>query len=637
MPNYSSAFRRTPAGTPRTLCAQPCNSQPSRAFTAAASDAQWNPEIRRRLESGHPAEAVSAFAAMLRAEVRPDAFTLPLLNRAAASLHGRSAGFVAASHSVGIRSGLGGNVYFCNTLVEAYGRQGAVEHARQVFDEMSTRDVVSWTTLMSTYARGGDAWEVSRLLSGMRIYRCEPSAVTLAVVLRVSTALWDYAGGRQVHCYAVKSGWSGDVLVLNSILTHLSRTTGLEDAVKLFEQSRKREAVSWNIIISEYSSEGNVPKVVEIYEWMRRETVYPSSETLTAVIAALTESRSLQQGEKLHCLGLRSGLIDTILAASFVDFYAKCGNIVSSYRLFEEFKGKSSCIWSAMIWAYIHHGRFIDVINLFGRMMESSLAFTSNALQGLVISCTELGASRFGKATHGYIIRNNNVLGSGNSALETSLIKFYARCGNVYLAERCFNSIFHKDIVSWSSMIEAYSSHGYGREALVLFNQMLKEGVRPNGVTFLSLLSACSHSGLVSEARGLFDCMTRKFGISPELGHYTCMVDVLGRSGNLEEAVKVIRDMKVKPDGRIWGAVLASCRTHSNSKIAYFAAQKLMELEPDNVGYHVVLSNVQAGDGRWGSVENIRKSMVEMNMQKSPAWSCVPEIGSSLVSADRRD
>uniref|UniRef100_A0A0A9GMX1 Pentatricopeptide repeat-containing protein n=1 Tax=Arundo donax TaxID=35708 RepID=A0A0A9GMX1_ARUDO len=282
-----------------------------------------------------------------------------------------------------------------------------------------------------------------------------------------------------------------------------------------------------------------------------------------------------------------------------------------------------------MIWAFIHHRQFLKVINVFGRMMDSSLIPTTDVLQGLVICYTELGALRLGKATHGHIIRNNNPADFDSSALETSLVKLYARCGNIHLEERCFNNILLKDIVSWSSMIEAYSSHGYDREALALFHQMLEEEVRPNGVTFLSLLSACSHTGLVSEARELFDCMTRKCSIAPELGHYTCMVDVLGRSGNLEEAVQVISDMNVKPDARIWGALLASCRTHSNSKLAHFAAQKLMELEPNNVGYHVVLSNVQADGGKWGEVENIRNTMVEMDMRKSPACSFVPEICNS--------
>ncbi|XP_062185921.1 pentatricopeptide repeat-containing protein DOT4, chloroplastic-like [Phragmites australis] len=561
---------------------------------------------------------------MLRAGARPDAFTLPLLNRTKASLPG----LVGAVHSFGVRAGFGGNMYFCNTLVAAYARQGMLASARQVFDEMRARDVVSWTSLVSAYVGAGDTREVSLLVSGMRINGCEPSAVTLAVVLRACTSGRDVAGGRQVQCHAVKSGFGGDVLVLNSMLTHLSRMAFLDDAVRLFEQCPRRDAVSWNIIITEYSLEGNASKVVDMFGRMKRVGVSPSCETLTVVVAALAKSRCLQLGEKLHSFAVRSGLIDTILVASFLGFYAKCGELASSVQLFEEFRDKSSCIWSAMIWAFIHHGQFLDVIHLFRRMMESSFGPSADVVLGLVSSYTELGALRLGKVTHGYIIRNNHVSLSESSALATSLVKLYARCGKIHLAERWFNIILLKDIVSWSSMIEAYSSHGYVREALALFHQMLEEEVRPNGVTFLSLLSACSHTGLVSEARELFDCMKRKFSISPELGHYTCMVDVLGRSGNLEEALQVISDMKVKPDGRIWGALLASCRTHSNSKLAYFAAQKLMELEPDNVGYHVVFSNVQAGGGRWSEVEDTRSCMVDMDMQKSPAWSCVADIGS---------
>jgi pentatricopeptide repeat protein len=164
---------------------------------------------------------------------------------------------------------------------------------------------------------------------------------------------------------------------------------------------------------------------------------------------------------------------------------------------------------------------------------------------------------------------------------------------------------------------------------------MLDEGGRPNGVTFLSLLSACSHSGLVNEVQEFFDCMTRTFGITPELGHHTCMVDVLGRSGNLDDALQVISDMNVKPDGRIWGALLASCRTYSNSKLASYVAQKLMKLEPGNVGYHVVFSNTQASSDQWDEVESIRSSMVEMDLQKLPAWTCVAETGCEIeVSID---
>jgi pentatricopeptide repeat protein len=559
---------------------------------------------------------------MLRIGARPDPFTLPLLNRAAVSLPR----FVGAVHCFGIRTGFCGNIYFCNTLLDVYARHGLVAPARQVFDEMPERDVVSWTTLVSAYAGAGEPREVSQLVTAMRTSGgcdCEPSAVTLSVVLRVCTALRDTAGGRQLHCYAVKSAWAGDLLVLNSMLTHYSRTASLEDAVMLFEQSRRRDIVSWNIIISVYSSEGNVSKVADTYERMREEEVYPNCETLTSVVATFTKHRFLLQGKKLHSFAVRSGLMDTILVASFVDFYAKCGELLSSVQLFEEFRGASSCLWSTMLWTFIHHGMFIDAIRLFEKLMDYFCVPSADMLRGLIICCTQIGALKFGKATHGYVIRNNYAAESKSCSLETSIVKLYAKCGCILLAERCFSRILYKDLVSWSSMIEAFAIHGHGKEALTMFNRMLEEGIKPNGVTFLSLLSACSHSGLVTEARELFDCMTKTFRLAPDIGHYTSMVDVLGRSGKLDEALQVISDMKVSPDGRIWGALLASCRVHSNSKLASFAAQKLVELEPDNVGYHVVFSNVYAGGGRWDEVEDIRSSMIGMNMEKSHAWSCV--------------
>ncbi|KAM3299812.1 hypothetical protein ACQJBY_041023 [Aegilops geniculata] len=628
-----SAFRRTPASLLPTAAQRGLllPGSPPPATSACATAPQWNAAIRDRLDSGLPAAAVSAFAAMLRAGARPDGFTLPLLNRAAASL--AIAGLVGAAHSVGVRTGFALNLYFCNTLVDAYVRHGAVASARQLFDEMTVRDVVSWTSLISASAGTGDRREVSGLVTKMRMDRCEPSTVTLAVLLRLCTAERDVPGGRQLHCYAMKSGLTEEPLVLNSILTHLSRTaTGLGDTVRLFELSPGgRDAVSWNIIISEFSSQGNVAQVIDMFERMRREEVCPTCQTLTALVAAFAKHRCLEQGKKLHCFVIRSGLSDPVLVASFLDFYAKCCQMESSAKLFEEFRGTGSCIWSAMMWGLIHHGHFLQVVHLFGRMLNSQLAINADMLQGLVISYMELGASRLGKSAHGYIIRNSHAGTQYENTcyLETSIVKFYARCGNIHLARRCFNNIQQRDIVAWSSMLEAYAIHGNGREALALFDQMLAEGVMPNGVTFLSLLSACSYSGLVSEARALFDCMITKFGITPELGHYTCMVDILGRSGDLDEAAQVISGMNVKPDGIIWGALLASCRTHSNVELASFAAQKLMELEPDNVGYHVVYSNVQAGSGdRWREVEHIRRSMAVMDAQKVPAWSCVADTGS---------
>uniref|UniRef100_A0A0E0HQA7 Pentatricopeptide repeat-containing protein n=1 Tax=Oryza nivara TaxID=4536 RepID=A0A0E0HQA7_ORYNI len=321
---------------------------------------------------------------MLRAGARPDGYTLPLLNRAAASLpaHRGEAGIVGAAHAVGVRTGFAANVYFCNTLVDAYARRGMVARARKLFDEMPARDVVSWTSLVSGHAGVGDVREVSRLLSGMRVDGCEPSAVTLTVVLRACTSNEDVVGGGQLHYYAVKSGLSDNLLVLNSILMYLCRMPALDDAVALFKQSPRREAISWNIMISEYSSEGNISKVAEMYQRMRREEVCPSCQTLTTVVAAFAKCK-IQRHRQLH----------------MVSHELELHLLLAVYRS------------NTFVWANV----------------KFYICSSVDMLQGLVISYRELGALRLGKATHGYMIRNNYEAQSEKSALVTSIVKLYAR------------------------------------------------------------------------------------------------------------------------------------------------------------------------------------------------------------------
>ncbi|XP_072971214.1 pentatricopeptide repeat-containing protein At4g35130, chloroplastic-like [Typha angustifolia] len=584
-----------------------------------ASIHQWNSILKDHVDSGLFDEALSIFSSLRSSGARPDHLTLPLVNRAVSSLT-RRFDVGEAVHCLGIRMGFCNDAYFCNTMIELHVRYGSICSARQMFDEMCVRDVVSWTSMISGYVQIGDCREASWLFHEMRMDGCGPSPVTLAIVLRACLIKKDSVGGRQLHGFAVKSGFEGHELVENSILTLLTKVGILQEAMEFFSRIQKRSVVSWNIMISGYSSVPDISKVIDLYEKMKVE-MNPSFETLTSVLSALTKCRHLRQGKKLHCVVVKIGFMDVILHASLLDLYAKCGELASSVRLFEEFNTKCSTTRTVMMWGFIQNGQFREAIDLFWRMQNEGFEPTAHSLQGLVVTYTHLGALQFGKGIHGYIIRSNFVADS--KSLETSILNMYANCGSIDLARRCFDRMADKDIIAWSSMIDGYAIHGYGIDALALFHQMQEEGIKPNSVTFLNALSACSHSGLVNEARKLFGCMIEKFGIIPELTHYTCMVDVLGRSGNLDEALGIINSMNIQPDGRIWGALLASCRIHSDVRIAIYAAQKLLDLEPNNIGYHVVLSNIQASNDKWNQVENIRKFMREKEFRKKPAWSCI--------------
>lgn len=587
----------------------------------AVSQNEWNSAFKAEIDAGFFDTALSLFSSMLALGVRPDHFTLPLINRAVSSL---SDWFDVgeAIHSLGIRMGFQNDIFFCNTMMDVYVKYGWISSAHYLFDEMHYRDVVSWTCLISGYARSGRVLESLRLFPEMRMAGMEPNEVTLAVMLRSCAVEKNIYCGRKLYGFVIKRGFESHELVQNTILMMFSRVGYLEEGEKFFGQIEKRNVIPWNIIMSGYSLFGDVHRIVDCFEDMMSKSISPSHETITLVISAFTKSGKLLHGQQVHAFAEKAGFADMVCKSSLIDFYAKFeGELSSSIKLFEESKASGINVWTTMLWGFIQNKQFLEAIHLFRRMQCHGFVPNADNLRALVLACIQQSTSKYGNTVHGYLIRNKHSINGDVESLETSILNMYMKRGCLLSAQRFFDSIIVKDIVAWSSMMEGYAIHGRGSEALQLFNQMRDEGAKPNSITFLSLLTACSHSGLVAEGCKVFNIMTGEYGIKPELNHYTCMVDILGRSGKVKEAVEVIDNMTIDPDARIWGALLASCRIHSDWKLATYAGQKLLELEPDNVGYHVVLSNAHAGGEKWDESEKIWKMISEKEMKKNPGKS----------------
>ncbi|RDX63922.1 Pentatricopeptide repeat-containing protein, partial [Mucuna pruriens] len=556
-----------------------------------------------------------------------DGFTLPIVNRALSCtrvdvMYGKMI------HCVAARMGLDGDLYFCNTMIDVYVKCGCIGCARRLFDEMPKRDVVSWTLMIAGYGSEGNVGVACDLFNKMRI-KLEPNSVTLIVMLQACCASRTLSEGTQLHGYAWKSGLLLDWSVKNSVLRVYAGKGSTKEVELLFGEVNMRDVVSWNILISFYSSEGHAKRVAGLFKEMQSLEVHLwNIETLTLVISAFAKSGSVSEGEGVHGLVVKTGFSDDVLLTSLLDFYAKCGKLEISVQLFSEIHSKNNITWGAMMSGFIQNGSFMEAVVLFQQMQTEELDIVPEIWRNLLDAYANLGALKLGKVVHGYLIKNlfNGPI-QDTVHLETSILNMYLRGGSMSSARACFDLMPVKDVVAWTTMIEGLGSHGFGFDALKCFNLMIEQRVQPNSVTFLSLLCACSHSGLVSEGCNIYHSMKWIFGIEPALDHQTCIVDLFGRRGMLKEALAMILKMIILPDGRIWSALLAASRVYGNKKIGEYAAQRLLELEPNNAGYYTLLSNVKASAGRWNEVEELRRVMSERDLKKKPGWSCIEVNG----------
>lgn len=588
----------------------------------------WNSVIKSHVNSGLTGSAFLVFRLMRERGVSCDGYTFPIIIKLVVSLE-CGVSFAEMIHCLGLKMGFESDVYFCNTVLDAYVKSGCFGNGLKVFEEMPSRDLVSWTSMISGYVHEGKAIGALGLFNEMR-KEVEPNEVTMIVMLQTCFNLVE---GRQFHGYVIKCGSLIDRSLKNSILKMYADFSTTDDTEILFQESCARDVVSWNIMIYSYSSEGNSTKIVDCFNKMRDE-VEASIETFTLLISSIGECGDHSQCRQVHCLALKSGIFDNILVTSLLDSYAKTGDLENSTKLFIEFSYRNYSNWDTMISGYIKNGYFEQAFELFEQILGSTVKPQTETLRSLIVACMHMGSLRLGKALHSYFIRNFD---EAARSLETSLLNMYMRCGDISSARNCFDRIPVKDLVTWSSMIDGCGTHGLGHEALRVFHRMKAEGIEPNGVTFLALLSACSHSGLLQEGCEILNSMKREFGIEPNLDHYTSIVDLLGRCGKIKEALSVVLKLVASPDSRIWSALLAACRIHEERRVGEYAAEKLLESEGDNAGYYTLFSNVQACGERWDEVEQVRNAMREMNLIKYPGWSCLEVNGVShgFVSGDR--
>lgn len=429
--------------------------------------------------------------------------------------------------------------------------------------------------------------------------------------------------GKCCHGLALQFGLLVDVLACNILINFYSKCGLLGMARQMFDRMPKRSMVTWNTMIAAHTQHGEGVEALNLFLQMHREGTLPSEFTLSSVVCACAARCAVTESQQLHAFALKVAMDSNVyVGTALLDVYAKCRMIGDAQLIFDAMAEKSSVTWSSMVAGYVQSNLYEEAISFFGFSLKKGVQSSQFTISSVLCACASLAAIIEGKQLHAVIVRAGF---DSNLFVATSLIDFYSKCGCISDAYLVFGHIEGKNLILWNAMIAGFSKHARPCEAMMLFEKMQQLGLKPNEVTYISVLSACSHMGLVEKGQGYFDLMLKDNAIQPNVLHYSCMVDVLGRAGKTNEAWELINSMPFRAIPSMWGSLLNSCRVHGNIELGIIAAQHLFELEPDNAANHVLLSNIYAANKQWGEVAKARKLLRDSGARK--------EIGKSWINA----
>ncbi|KAM5581768.1 putative pentatricopeptide repeat-containing protein [Rosa sericea] len=596
----------------------------------------WNATLRSYCREKQWEETLFLFDKMLLSDRMPDNFTISVALKACAGLrvlgYGRVVhGFVKRNEKIAV------DVFVGSALIEFYSKCGKMGEAVKVFDEFSQPDVFLWTNMVTGYEQNGNAVEALEFLSRMvTVGRVKPERVTLVSAVSACAQLSSFRLGSCVHGVAIRSGFDSDLCLVNSLLNLYAKTGSIRTASSLFWKMPEKDVISWSSMIACYTHNGYVLEALDLFREMIDRGVEPNSVTVSNALQACAVACNLDEGKKIHELATRKGFeLDVTVATALIDMYMKCSQPQEAVDLFKRMPKKDVVSWVAMLSGYAQNGMAYKSMGIFRNMLLDETQPDAVAMVKILAACSELGNLQQALCLHAYAIKTAF---KDNIFIGASLIELYSKCGSIDNAVRLFEGMVFKDVVIWSAMIAGYGIHGQGGEALKAFDHMVKHAaVTPNDVTFTSVLSACSHSGLVEEGLGIFDMMLHQYQVKPRPEHYGILVDLLGRTGELDKAMEIVERMPNPTAPHVWGALLGACQIHNNIELGEVVAKRLLELEPDHAGYYVLLSNIYAMDDKWENVSNLRTSIKEKGLKKIFGQSVV-EAGSEIhcfVAGDR--
>lgn len=580
----------------------------------------WNVMIRGFVENGMWEKSLELYSLAKNESCKLDSasFTGTFI----ACSHGEVPTFGRQVHCEVIKVNFQDDPYVSSALLTMYAKAGSVDDAVKVFDRVPGKEVEVWNAMISAYMSNGHAYDALRLYNKMKEGEIPVDSFTISSLLSGCCIVGSDDFGRTVHGEIIKRSMQNNVAIQSALLTMYCKCGNTIDADSVFHRMKERDVVAWGAMISGFCQNGRFKDALNLFRAMEAEGLKADSDVMASVISAGLGMENTELCCLIHGFAIKRGLeLDVFVASSLVDMYSKLGFAENAEIVFSRMPNKNLVAWNSMIACYSRNALPEMSISLLPQILKHGFYPDSVSITTVLVAVSSVAALLKGKAVHAYQIRLQIPL---DLQVENALIDMYVKGGCLKYAQLIFENMPRRNLVTWNSIIAGYGSNGDCKEAVRLFKEMKRFETVPDEVTFLALITSCSHSGMVEEGLNLFRTMKIEYGLEPRMEHYTSVVDLLGRAGCLDDAYRFIQeDMPIEADRSVWLCLLFACRAHQNMELAELAADNLLKMEPGRGSNYVPLLSLYGEVEMWDRAANLRASMKERGLKKSPGCSWI--------------
>ncbi|KAF9612066.1 hypothetical protein IFM89_037985 [Coptis chinensis] len=590
----------------------------------------WSSVIAGCVQNFRFVESLEFFKEMQREGIGVSQSAYASIFRSCASLCSLDLGSQLHGHA--LKNNFLSDVIVGTAILDMYAKCDSLRDARNFFELMPHHNLQSWNAIIVGCARSNQGCEALQLFRRMQRSGLGVDEITLSGVFSACAMVQGYLEGLQIHGLAIKSNFESNICVANALLDMYGKCGVIPEACKVFYAMDRRDAVTWNAIIAAYEQNGCQEETLFFFSWMLGSGLEPDEFTYGSILKACAGLRHLDYGLEVHDRVIKSGLgFDIFVGSALIDMYSKCGMMEEAKKLHDRVEKQTMVSWNAIISGFSLQKQSEEAQDFFCEMLDTGVKPDNFTYATILDTCANLATIGLGKQIHAQIIKQEL---QSDVYICSTLVDMYSKCGNMQDSRLMFEKMRERDFVSWNAMISGYSQHGLGMEALQIFSKMQSENINPNHATFVAVLRACGYMGLFEEGKCYFHSMLNDYGLQPQLEHYSCMVDIIGRSGQIDEALKLILEMPFEADAIVWRSLLSVCRINGDVEVAELAASSILQLDPQDSAAYVLLSNVYAEAGMWGQVSKMRQMMRQNGLKKEPGCSWIEvksEVNTFLV------